>query len=381
MATFQLKQEANTFDFDTTGNVTSGGSPVGTWDTNAQNQIVLTNSSGNTSNFDVTWAFNGSNQLVVGQNGTDLLNFDTTAENRSFYAARNAALQVFPDISSTFVFLLHGDWTLSNDHKLQLTINNTTSTIDGFIQDPRGRFMYHFMNKDDQTQESILGFVGQWTSAANASGDPTLTFTYKKEDGSTGTFTLPQSIAINRTINQLMYEYDKDGQTFRLQFEGTLSITPEFQISYAIDRQVSKQGGEQVASTTITMDAVFTRNDFTGDLALQLKRQDGTTSNTTLTIAGNFTAVLGPDQLRVGFAFSQVRAGNTITTSFGFNGTLTLSNIGQVQWQFQMNAQSINVSLGGQVQLKDGIRIDGRFNLQSENGTVKSITGMFGISF
>src|SRR5215472_10272327 len=104
MATFQLKQGANTFDFDSAGNVSSGGSPVGTWDTNAQNQIVLTDSSGNTSNFDVTWAFNGSNQLVVGQSGTDLLNFDTTAENRAFYATRNAVLQVFPDNGSLFFF-------------------------------------------------------------------------------------------------------------------------------------------------------------------------------------------------------------------------------------------------------------------------------------
>lgn len=381
MATFQLKQGATTFDFDSAGTASSGGAPVGTWNTNAQNQIVLTDNSGNATNFDVTWQFNASNQLVVGQSGADLLNFDTSAENRAFYATKNAALQVFPDISSTFFFILHGSWALTNDHKLQLTINATTSTIDGFIQDPRGRFMYHFFNQDDQTQESILGFVGQWDKASNANGDPTLTFTYAREDGSTGTFTLPQSIAINRTLNQLMYEYNKDDQTFRLQFEGFLSISPTFQITYAIDRQMSRQGGQQVASTTITLDAVFTATDFTGDLELKLKKDDGSLSSTTVTIAGNFTAVLGSAQLQVGFAFAQVRSGNTVTTNFGFNGTLTLTNVGQVQWQFQMNAQSINVSLAGQIQLKDGIRADGRLVLTSEGGAVKSVTGMFGISF
>lgn len=381
MATFQLKQGATTFDFDSAGTVSSNGVAAGTWNTNATNQIVLTDNNGNATNFDVTWAFNASNQLVVGQNGVDLLNFDTSADNRTFYDTKNAALQAFPDISSTFFFTLHGTWALTNDHKLQFTVNGTTSTINGFIQDPRGRFMYHFFNQDDQTQESILGFVGQWTTAATANGDPTLTFTYTKEDGSTGTFTLPQSVAINRTLNQLMYEYDKDDQTFRLQFQGFLSISPTFTITYAIDQQTSKQGAVQVASTTISLDAVFTGNDFTGDLELQLKKQDGTVSSTTVTIAGNFTAVLGSAQLQVGFSFNQVRSGNTVTTNFGFNGALQLSNIGQVQWQFQMNAQSITVSLAGQIQLQNGIRADGRLVLQSQNGTVKSITVMFGISF
>lgn len=381
MATFQLKQGATTFDFDTAGTVASNGAAAGTWTTNKTNQIVLTDNAGNATNFDVTWAFNASNQLVVGQNGNDLLNFDTSAENRAFYSTRDAVLEVLPDISSTFSFDLHGGWALTSDHRLQFTVNGKASIINGFIQDPRGRFMYHFFNQDDQTQESILGFVGSWSSASNANGDPTLTFTYTKEDGSQGTFTLPQSIAINRSLNQLMYEYNKDDQTFRLQFQGFLSISPTFQISYAIDRQVSKQGGQQVASTTITLDAVFTANDFTGDLELQLKKQDGSLSTTTLTIAGNFTALLGSAQLQVGFSFNQVRSGNTVTTNFGFNGTLKLTDIGQVQWQFQMNAQSITVSLAGQIQLKDGIRADGRLVLTSQNGTVKSVTGMFGISF
>jgi len=43
-------------------------------------------------------------------------------------------------------------------------------------------------------------------------------------------------------MNQLMYEYDKKGQKFRLQFMGLLKISDDFVISYELDDQKSQNG-------------------------------------------------------------------------------------------------------------------------------------------
>src|SRR5260370_40192128 len=150
MATFQLKNATDTFDLDHNGGVAQAGASVGTWNTNAQKKIVVTKSDGTTVAFDVAWAVNGFNQLVLSAGGTDIVNFSTIAGTRPLYNTKNAALEVFPDIKCVFFFTLHGVSAMSSHHSLQFTVSGKTSTINGFIQDPRGRFMYHFFNKQDQ---------------------------------------------------------------------------------------------------------------------------------------------------------------------------------------------------------------------------------------
>ena len=377
--TFQLTSAGNTFDFDLAGGVTKAGAAAGKWTTNKTNQIVLAAADGTTTAFDVTWTFNADNHLVLQSGGADLVDFNSANSNQPLYKTVNAVLSVSPDTGNAFAFQLRGTWDLDDQHDLTFTINGVKSTITGFIQDPRSRFMYHFFDQQDLTQESILGFVGSWNSTVTADGKPMLTFSYTLEDGTQGTFNLPASVTFNTSINQFMYQYDKAGQTFRVQFVGELQIDSNFQITYSLDRQVS-QGQQQVASTTFKLGAVFTQTNFTGEMQLTIVKNDGTAGATTITIGGNFTAQLGTAQLAAGFAFSQVRNGATVTTTAAFNGSLTLQNNGLVTWNFTKNAQQLSISLQGQIQVGPA-RIDSRLNLQSQNGKIVGVRVLLGVAF
>src|SRR5262245_31368035 len=290
MAGFSLTKGADKFDFDTTGPVNKNGAPVGVWATTKDNKLVVNDKTGNQlATFDATWQFNPDNQLTLSTGGNPVFNFHSVAGLRPLLTTQNAVLNVRPDRNNTFSFDLRGEWDLTNDHDLSFTISGVKSVMDGFIQDPRSRFMYHFFNKKDLTQETILGFVGAWQQRVETAGTPLLDFQYKREDGSTDTFTLPQGITINRTINQFMYQYNKAGHSFRVQFAGFLQVSEDFQITYSIDRQVSQTGQEQVAATTFTIGAVFKKNNFSGDLELVVKKADGTSGGTTLALRGSFT--------------------------------------------------------------------------------------------
>lgn len=377
--TFQLKSGADTFDFDLAGGVAQSGAAAGTWTTNSTNQIVLTKTDGTTVAFDVGWGFNGDNHLILRAAGADLVDFSNADSNQPVYKTVNAVLIVSPDSGNAFNFQLHGTWDLNDQHDLTLTLNGVTSTITGFIQDPRSRFMYHFFDQQDLNQESILGFIGSWSSVVTPDGAPMLQFSYAREDGSQGTFKLPQSATFNTSINQFMYEYDKNDQTFRVQFVGELAISDDFQISYKLDRQES-QGQEQVASTTFQMAAVFSKKNFTGELDLAIAKNDGSPGSTTITLGGKFTAQLGSTQLVCGFSFSQVRNGATVTTTAGFNGSLKFRDSGAITWEFTTNATQLSISVQGQIQLGDA-RIDGRLNLVSENGRVVGVRALLGVAF
>ena len=377
--TFQLKSGADTFDFDLAGGVAKSGAAAGTWTTNSTNQVVLTKTDGTTVAFDVGWGFNGDNHLILRAAGADLVDFSSADSNQPLYRTVNAVLIVSPDSGNAFNFQLRGTWDLNDQHDLTLTVNGVKSTITGFIQDPRSRFMYHFFDQQDLTQESILGFVGSWSSGVTPDGTPMLQFSYALEDGSQGIFKLPQSATFNTSINEFMYEYNKNDQTFRVQFVGELAISHDFHITYKLDRQES-QGQEQVASTTFQMAAVFSKNDFTGELDLAIAKTDGSAGSTTITLGGNFTAQLGSTQLVAGFSFSQVRNGATVTTTAGFNGSLKFRDNGAVAWEFTTNATQLSISVQGEIQLGDA-RIDGRLNLVSESGRVVGVRALLGVAF
>src|SRR5262245_61470770 len=97
MATFSLTQGTDSFDFDVFGSVNEDGTNVGTWTTDASNNIVVTKSDGTTIPFTVDWAFNADNQLVLSAGGQPVFNFNTVAGNKPFYATQNAVIKVRPD--------------------------------------------------------------------------------------------------------------------------------------------------------------------------------------------------------------------------------------------------------------------------------------------
>jgi hypothetical protein len=382
MATFQLKQGADTFDCDPFGVVTKGGAAAGTWSTTKDNKITIKRTDGSQTNIDVAWKFDANNHLCLFSGATQIFDF-YNAGNRPQCGTQDAVLFIRPDRNNPFTFQLRGEWDLDDNHNLSITISGTKSTLDGFIDDPRGRFMYHFRNKQDLTQESILGFVGSWqqNAAAQAQGKLVMDFVYAREDGTKDTFTLPSSMIINRVNNQLLYQYDKNNEVFRVQIAGLLKISKDFELTYTIDRQVSGSGAEQVKSTAFTVGAVFTKPNLSGELQLAIKKADGSAGATSLTIAGNFTAILGANQLQTGFSFSQIRSGNKVDTTFAFSGTLSIANNGQIQWTFEKNATSLSVTISASDIKLGQARVDARLNLKMANGQVVGVFGLFGVSF
>jgi hypothetical protein len=383
MPGLQLTKNNDTFIIDPLGAVTINNAPGGNWKTDQTNKIVVTKTDNSTVSFDVTWEFNSDNQLVVSAAGK-MFNFNQVPGNVPRYETRNAVLVVRPNKNQPFSFELRGDWSLSETHDLTIAINGKASTIDGFINDPRSRFMFHFSNKKALLQSSVLGFVGTWSEFVDEAGQPRLKFIYKRDGQSDGEFVLPKGITIDKSMNQLMYEYDKNGNKRRIQLVGTLMISDDFTISYGLDRQSSGDGQTQVGSTTFTFNAAFSKKNFTGDLDLAIIKQDGSVGSTTISVSGKFTAVIGSTSLLAGFTFEQNRAGNRTTTTFGFSGKLQFNgNKGSIEWAFTTdNTTTKTITLAINVDINVGdAQIDARLNLTMEGGKAKGITFFLGVSF
>ena len=382
MAGLQLTKNNDNYLLDPLGTVTLNNAPGGKWKTDQSNKIVITKPDNTTITFDVTWEFNPDNQLVVSA-GTKKFNFSEVPANVPRYDTKDAVLLVKPNKDQAFSFELRGDWSLSEDHDLTITINGKASTIDGFINDPRSRFMFHFSNKKNLLQASVLGFVGNWSEFVDPSGQPRLKFTYKRAGQPDGEFVLPKGVAIDKAMNQLMYEYDKDGKKRRIQLVGTLMISDDFTIRYGLDRQTSSDGQQQVGSTTFTFNASFKKNNFTGDLDLAIVKQDGNLG-TTISISGKFTAVLGSASLLAGFTFEQNRAGNVTRTTFGFAGKIQFNQgKGTIEWAFTTsNTTTRTITLAINVDINVGnAHLDARLNLKMEGGQVKGVTFLLGVGF
>lgn len=382
MARLELNQNNDTYVLDALGMVTLNNAPAGKWKTDASNKIVITKNDNSTLTFDATWEFNSDNQMVVSAGGKTF-NFHEIPENVPRYETRDAVLLIKPNKNKPFVFELRGDWELSESHDLSITINGKKSTIDGFIHDPRSRFMFHFSNKKNLLQGSVLGFVGTWSKSVDDEGKPRLRFVYKRSRQPDGEFVLPKGVVIDKTMNQLVYEYNKQSKTRRIQFVGMLIINDDFTISYGLDRQNSSSGEEQIASTTFTFNAVLKKKNFTGNLDLAIKKEDGSVGSTTLTIGGTFTAVLGSTKLGAGFTFEQNRAGNKIATTLGFAGQLEFKN-GKIQWVFATSnttTKTITLAVNVDIKISDEIQLDARLNLAMEGEQLNGITFFLGVGF
>lgn len=386
MAGLDLKKGNQLFTAEPSGTVTQNGAAVGTWTTNAKNQIVLTKNDKSQVSFDVVWQFNADNHLVA-SSGAGEFDFNTVADNRVFYQLRDDVLQVQPLQGGTFLFELQGDWTLKPDHNLAFTINGQESVLNGFVGDQSSRFIFHFADKKKPLNISLLGFKGAWDPKPeqDANGRVFLKFNYQRRNRPDGTFRLPQGIGFNTTTNQLLYEYKKDGQVRRIQFVGALLINENFQITYGLERQTSSDGTQMVGSTTFVFNAIYNKKNFTGSLDLALTKPSGGAGATTFSISGNFTAVRGNVTLRAGFTYRQTTAagplGPQMVRTFGFNTQLVHKN-GKVQVVFlTTNAatKSIELSIGADIRLGDA-NIDSSLNLKLENGQVVGVKFMLGVT-
>jgi hypothetical protein len=375
---------------DAAGGVTLNNAAAGTWKTDAANKVQVKKNDGTTVSFDVVWKFNSDNHLVVSAGGKEL-DFNTVGNNVPRYETRDAVIVVAPNKDKPFSFELAGVWTLSPSHDLSVTINGTTSVIDGFINDLRSRFMFHFADKKKPLRGSVFGFVGAWENTQTDDGTAMLKFTYKRRrkpegDLVEGVFELPKGVAFNKTLNQLEYKYTKGGKERSITFIGVLNIDENFQLTYGLTRQTTSDNEEQVTGTTFTIGAVFKKKNFSGDLDLALQKSDGKAGATTFTIGGHFTAVRGAVTLRAGFTFTQTHSASpgpnppTTTSTFGFNTQLEFKN-GSIQVTFltsNTTTRSITLSVNADIRLGK-VHIDSTLNLTMD-GQQQGVTFMLGVT-
>lgn len=367
MSYFQLIKGAATYVFDTSGGVSSAGISVGSWTTNATNQIVTSSVV-----FDVSWVFNSKNQLTIQSNGTEIFNFSSGGLRNSF-TTRDTALIVKPDRSAAFTFALQGDWALTPDHNLTFAVGGVTSTLDGFVSDPLGRFIFHFANQDNVLETNVLGFAGFWQTKVDANGTPLLDFHYQTAAGER-IFELPKALAINHSSNQLTYSYTKGNKNLSIDFQGTLMIGPTFEIAYVVQPQASSSGERMLFSTTLSFATTLAQPNLQGDLQL-------TAGASTFTIGGQCQGVLGKTSLQIGFTFTQTfgGAGNQITRTAAFSGALAFDG-GQVQWTFSATGTTIDLAVGVDIKLGP-IQLDARLNLPMDGGQTAGVTCLLGVSF
>jgi len=363
-----------TLTLDTAGNVAAGGS----WKTLADNKISVTNPDGTTQNFAVAWRFNTDNQLILSNAGADVFNWSLDTSITPRFETRNAVLKVTPDILKGFSFELRGDWNLNANHDMTFkTPDGVVSILSGIVNSPDSKFVFLFNAKNRPLLKHKLGFAGAWGNAPAGGGQ--LNFTYNKEAG-TGVFTLPGNVTIKKTTNQLSYQYQKGGLQ-AIDFQGTLIVNEDFTVTYQFSRRLTQNGDLVTAESAISIGAQFQKNSFTGNLELTLVKTDGTLGSTTLAISGDFTGMIGKTNVAVGFRFTQVRDGQSVTTTFAFGGRVQFTN-GTLEFAFAANSATKTITLSAGVDIKLGAaNIDAKLNIDMGGGTIQGVTFLLGVNF
>jgi len=382
MAKFTLTSGTDTLDFDIDGSVSAGGKLVGNWRTTPENKLQVKKQDGSSAEFDVGWKFNADGQLVLLSGNKEVFNFQSDASITPGFELIAGVLRFTPNRVSGFFFELRGEWDLVGNHDLQFTVDGRSSKLVGLVNDAekKNRFLYIFKDNKRPLVLHRLQFEGHWETPKTK--EAALRFFYLRADGSEDIFEMPGDVVINRSTNQLSYEYTKNGKkTF--EFEGLLSVSPDFQITYIIGRTQTSTGQTVVRESSIQIGAAFAKANLTGNLELTVRKQDGGSS--TITIGGTFTAVLAKDtKLAAGFKFEQVRTSGLVTsTTFAFAGELKIKNAATVTWSFSTTnttVRTINLAVGTDITLGQ-VNLDARLNLTAANGQVQGVTLLLGVSF
>jgi hypothetical protein len=377
---FQLKKGSSIFDLELDGKVSKAGADAGRWSVTKDKycRILITKSDGTQQTLDVNWKFE-DNQLRLYDGTTEVYNFQN-AGSPKFNVSDKAVLQVFPKSGEDFNFELRGEWDLTSEFDLSLSINGSSSVIDGYVDNNASIFEYWFGDNKDMYR---LNFTGQWDGRPvenGRDGSVMMSFWFEREDGSRDEFSLPASATFNRTINQFQFEFQKaDGVTnCKLTLAGLINVGKDSRITYAISAQ--KQGGTQkVFASEIKIAAVMVTDNI--DAALEIKyafmKKDGTVSQNELTISGQFKF----DKASLQIVFRYSAQGKSRSIFFG--GKLKLDSTGTtVEWAFkeENNVRSLTITIAN-VSFHNKVTANSLLVVSTDGGTRrKSIKMILGVT-
>jgi hypothetical protein len=386
MPTFKLEKGSDTYEFDVLGTVKKNGADFGKWSTSKDRncQVVVVKNGATAVAFDVKWRF-VENALCLFSGDRLIHNFQKTANDRPlFVVTETAVLRVRPVQGEEFVFELRGEWDMTSTFDVSFNVNGEISAIDGFIKNDKSLFKYKF---SDTRNLYDLTFTGSWVGDVNAQGDIPLKFEFEREDKSKDNFSLPAKARFDRSINQFVYEFDKQNGTERtsIRLVGHVAIGKDSSITYSFESQ-KEDGVERVRASRFSIAAEMKTEKFEAAVAITyaVKNKNGITTDKTLSIAGKFAFLKGkaPFQLMFVFEMKKSVTDKAVSSQIMFSGTLVLTNLGKVQWKFEQNANVKKLEIEiTDIQFKK-FKIDSKFNLISDDGNQKkTVRFILGVSF
>jgi len=384
MATFTLKDGSDTLTLDDAGAVARAGAPIGRWTVNAGNQIVINKTAGTPSTIAVGWAFDGNNHLTVSQGGTKAFDFNADGPTLPGFRTDSAVLFVKPNSDQPFEFALRPTWDLSATHDLQMTVNGTTSVIDGVISDRASAFRFRFVDKLDVLETFTLLFKGEWLNEPTGDDPGAVVFSYDiaPEDAAhpatKGTFKLPNKLVIDNDFNVLAYTYQKGGRTRSVQLVGQFTLD-HLELSYAIERKTAAEG----SSTTLKFAVDVTGATSSGNVTFALKKTtNGAVTATTLTMGGAYTARFRNGVLTLGFAFSQQTAtGMPAARELTFQGSLVHKGGTTFEWALSVVGGSTTISVAADQIRLGPVTAQSAVKITMQNGQVQAVQALLGVSF
>jgi len=379
MATFNLTSSGKTYVISTDGSVSTTDGLFGNWSTNSANQIVIKKTGGSTSvKIDSDWKFNASNQLCLQQGGQDVFNF-ASGGARPRYRMANNVLQIRPSADFSFEFTLHCKWELDGQINLKVTVGKAASTLDGWVDDKKSRFIYWFRDKQAVGAPYALEFSGAWERDHTTAQEVRLVFKYEAE-GVKGAFSLPSKAIVDAARNHLYLEYQKSGVTRRIEMRGSLEISDNFDLIFTISQQTNSAGGVVTKETRIEVETTFKFDNLSGSLELYVGKTVTATTQK-LVIGGAFKISFGDNGLDLNFSYSKSAGiGQPAAIAIAVGGSFTWnSGKGALAFSYEKDGSKQTVTVQSNFLLGD-VRTEIGLNI-TKDGQQYGIYGFLGISW
>jgi hypothetical protein len=358
MKRFAIKSENNTYYCGTDGTVADSAQlVVGRWTTTDKNKILITHSGGTTAEVDVVWRFNDLNQLCVLQGDTEVLRLTGPDIHPKYFLNRNV-LQIDPDGDMDFQFPLYALWGLADNGKLKITINNTESLLDGYLEDEKSRFRFWFYDKERPILPSNLIFTGSWKREQEQREKIVLHYILddpELEDPK-APLILPAEVTVDPKRNHLAFTYQYTGYGTRtLAFHGSLQIKPNWTLLFSVADHLDH--GTGVKKSRIEVAATFDWDSFKGGLQLYVgsSKRDGAQM---IEIGGSFQARIGNTGVNIDFNYLKGSAGGTQVVKLATSATFTYKN--NVIWiTYEMAGKSLKLDITGKLVKEDFVLVGG----------------------